>query len=122
MLFRAIPETKPAVVAEGPREGVSIALTPIYGVTIPIIVRQGNLSAKAVISDARIDKDAERDLFSFALARSGDRSTYGRVRVIRQGVEKPLIDARGIAVYTELTGRRVIFPINAAPNGNTVFM
>lgn len=113
MLFRAIPETKPAVVAEGPREGVSIALTPIYGVTIPIIVRQGNLSAKAVISDARIDKDAERDLFSFALARSGDRSTYGRVRVIRQGVEKPLIDARGIAVYTELTGRRVIFPINA---------
>lgn len=112
MLFRAIPDAKPAVVAEGPREGVSIALTPIYGVTIPIIVRQGNLSAKAVISDARIEKGAERDLFSFALARSGSRSTYGRIRVTRQGAEKPLIDARGIAVYTELADRRVMFPIN----------
>lgn len=112
MLFRAIPDAKPAVATDRPREGVSIALTPIYGVTIPIIVRQGNLSAKAAISDARIEKGTDRDLFSFALARTGNRSTYGRVRVLRQGVEKPLIDARGIAVYTELSDRRVIFPIN----------
>ena len=113
MLFRAIPDSKPAVASSGSKEGVSIALTPIYGVTIPIIVRQGNLSAKAAISDARIEKGAERDTFSFALARSGTRSTYGRIRVIKPGVDKPLIDARGIAVYTELTDRRVIFPVDA---------
>jgi P pilus assembly chaperone PapD len=114
MLFRAIPDSKPAVVSTGPKEGVSIALTPIYGVTIPIIVRQGNLSAKAAISDARIEKGAERDTFSFALARSGTRSTYGRIRVIKSGVDKPLIDARGIAVYAELADRRVTFPVDAA--------
>lgn len=112
MLFRAIPESKPAVADTGPKEGVSIALTPIYGVTIPIIVRQGNLSAKAAISDPRIEKGDERSTFSFALARSGTRSTYGRVRVIKPGVEKPLIDARGIAVYAELADRRVIFPVD----------
>ncbi len=112
MLFRAIPESKPAVADTGPKEGVSIALTPIYGVTIPIIVRQGNLSAKAAISDPRIEKGDERSTFSFALARSGTRSTYGRIRVIKPGVEKPLIDARGIAVYAELADRRVIFPVD----------
>jgi P pilus assembly chaperone PapD len=112
MLFRAIPDSKPAAPSTGPKEGVSIALTPIYGVTIPIIVRQGNLSAKAAISDARIEKGAGRDTFSFGLARSGTRSTYGRIRVIKPGVDKPLIDARGIAVYAELDSRRVIFPVD----------
>jgi P pilus assembly chaperone PapD len=113
MLFRAIPDSKPAVASNDPKEGVSIALTPIYGVTIPIIVRQGNLSAKAAISDARIETGGDRDTFSFALARSGTRSTYGRIRVIKPGVDKPLIDARGIAVYAELADRRVIFPVDA---------
>jgi P pilus assembly chaperone PapD len=112
MLFRAIPDSKPATTSAGPKEGVSIALIPIYGVTIPIIVRQGNLSAKAAITDARIEKGAERDMFSFGLTRSGTRSTYGRIRVIKPGVDKPLIDARGIAVYAELADRRVIFPID----------
>lgn len=113
MLFRAIPDAKPAVTSDQIKEGVSIALTPIYGVTIPIIVRRGNLTATAAISDARVDKGEERDTFSFALARTGTRSTYGRVRVTKQGVAKPLIDARGIAVYTELKDRRVIFPVDA---------
>ncbi len=113
MLFRAIPDSKPATASTAPKEGVSIALTPIYGVTIPIIVRQGNLSAKAAISDARIEKGAERDTFSFGLTRTGTRSTYGRIRVIKPGVDKPLIDARGIAVYAELADRRVIFPVDA---------
>ncbi|MEK6636642.1 MAG: molecular chaperone [Pseudomonadota bacterium] len=113
MLFRAIPDSKPAVANESPKEGVSIALTPIYGVTIPIIVRQGNLSAKAAISDARVEKGAERDSFSFALSRTGTRSTYGRIRVIRAGFEKPLIDARGIAVYADISDRRVVFPVDA---------
>ena len=114
MLFRAIPESKPAAVSTGPKEGVSIALTPIYGVTIPIIIRQGNLSAKAAISDARVEKGTTRDTFSFALARTGTRSTYGRIRVTKAGVEKPLIDARGIAVYAEVADRRVIFPVDEA--------
>lgn len=113
MLFRAIPDSKPATASTGPKEGVSIALTPIYGVTIPIIVRQGNLSAKAAITDARIEKGDERDTFSFGLTRSGTRSTYGRIRVIKPGVDKPLIDARGIAVYAELADRRVVFPVDA---------
>jgi P pilus assembly chaperone PapD len=113
MLFRAIPESKAATASTGVKEGVSIALTPIYGVTIPIIVRQGNLSAKAAITDARIEKGAERDTFSFGLTRNGTRSTYGRIRVIKPGVDKPLIDARGIAVYAEVADRRVIFPVDA---------
>lgn len=120
MLFRAIPATKPVVNDPNtPRTGVSISLTPIYGVTIPIIVRKGALSATAAISDARIDivKEAgepDQSEFSFALARSGTRSTYGSIRVTKAGLPKPLLEARGIAVYAESANRRVAFPIDPA--------
>ena len=46
MLFRAIPDPKP-VTDTAPKQGVSFQLTPVYGVTIPVIVRLGNLEAKA---------------------------------------------------------------------------
>ena len=114
MLFRAIPVAKPVVASAAPKEGVSIALTPIYGVTIPIIVRKGSLTATAAISDARVGKGAEGQEFSFALARAGTRSTYGRIRVTKAGLPKPLIEARGIAIYAETQNRRVIFPVDPA--------
>ena len=114
MLFRAIPAPKPVVPDAGPKQGVSIALTPIYGVTIPIIVRRGSLTATAAISDAKVEAGKEGQQLSFALSRTGNRSTYGRIRVTKPGLPKPLIEARGIAVYAETKERRVIFPIDAA--------
>lgn len=114
MLFRAIPEAKPAAASSTPREGVSIALTPIYGVTIPVIVRQGSLSATAALSNPRLVRDGDESLFQVTLARNGTRSVYGRIRVTKAGVDKPLIEARGIAVYAELASRTVSLPVDAA--------
>lgn len=124
ILFRAIPDATPAVALEGQaREGVSIALTPIYGVTIPIIVRKGSLSVTASISDfqkVKVDPATNDvvangpdavDAISFTLARRGDRSTYGRIRVTKPGLAKPLFEARGVAVYAEVTSRTVTLPI-----------
>src|SRR5215210_1627591 len=56
LLFRAIPEARPAT-APVPVKGVSFRLTPVYGVTIPVIVRLGNLSATAGI--ANVAKSSE---------------------------------------------------------------
>lgn len=114
MLFRAIPDAKPVVAVPGPREGVSISLTPIYGVTIPIIVRQGNLQATAAISDPRVIESKHGPAIAFKLSRSGTRSTYGRIRITRAGLDKPLVEARGIAVYAELSERMVMLPIDPA--------
>ncbi len=111
MLFRAVPDAQP--VTETPREGLSIALTPIYGVTIPIIVRKGALQATAAISDVRLATDENGPALTFQLARSGSRSVYGRLRVTKPGVAKPVYEARGIAVYAELDRRRVELSIPA---------
>lgn len=112
MLFRAIPDTVAATpqtsVSSG---GVSIALTPIYGITIPVIVRVGDLSATASLGKAWIAQEGDQPHFTFDLARSGNRSVYGDIEVTRPGVKDPLFLARGIAVYPEVTDRRVSIPV-----------
>jgi hypothetical protein len=109
MLFRAVPDAQP--VGQGPRQGVSIALTPIYGVTIPVIVRKGALQARAAISNVHLIRNSGQVSLAFDLARSGNRSVYGRVRVTKAGVAKPVYEARGIAVYAELSMRTVALQV-----------
>lgn len=114
MLFRAIPNAKSVVPDPKADNGIAISLTPIYGITIPVIVRKGNLTAKAVLASPKLVRDAEGDYLSLKLTRTGDRSVYGRVRVMRNGSDKPLVDARGIAVYTEVGEREVRLPVDPA--------
>src|SRR5207247_2335822 len=60
LLFRAIPPATPVVqpAASQPEKGVRFQLTPIYGVTIPVIVRLGNLQATAGIANVHLEKKA----------------------------------------------------------------
>ena len=109
MLFRSVPDAPPAPAgaAKPAGAGVSIALTPIYGITIPVIVRVGNLGAEAAIGAAWVSESADGPAFNFDLARTGDRSVYGDIEVTRPGVAEPLLVARGIAVYPEVGARKV---------------
>ena len=61
MLFRAIPPATPVVqpTDEQPK-GVQFKLTPVYGVTIPVIVRLGNLQATAGIANVHLEKKRRR--------------------------------------------------------------
>lgn len=107
MLFRAIPDAKPVESGAGRKDGVSIALTPIYGVTIPIIVRQGSLAASAAIANPRMLREKEGPALAFTLSRSGSRSVYGQIRITKPGIAKPVFEVRGIAVYAEIPERTV---------------
>lgn len=113
MLFRAIPAPQPATQAKKV-DGVAFQLRPIYGVTIPVIVRLGNLEAKAALSNVRKVVDNGKAAVSLDISRSGTRSTYGEIRVVKAGVDKPIAMASGVAVYTELGQRSLTIPIDPA--------
>ena len=119
LLFRAIPPATPVVQASAQTapKGVSFQITPIYGVTIPVIVRLGNLQATAAIADVKLDSKDGRRAVSLELSRKGTRSTFGEVRVIKAGVKTPIALQRTVAVYTELDKRRVTIPIDEAFTG-----
>lgn len=110
LLFRAVPDPRPA--GERPSsQSVGFRLTPIYGVTIPVIIRLGNLEAKAGIADVRLAETKEHKAISVELVRSGNRSTYGELKVLKDGLKTPLAEMSGVAVYRELDRRTVTIPL-----------
>jgi P pilus assembly chaperone PapD len=119
MLFRAIPPATPVVQASAPstEKGLRFQLTPIYGVTIPVIVRLGNLQATAGIANVHLEPSKDGPAVALDLTRSGSRSTFGEVRVLKAGVKDPIALQKAIAVYTEVNSRHVSIPVSGGFKG-----
>lgn len=113
LLFRAVPPPNPvAAPSAEPPKGVRLRLIPIYGVTIPVIVRLGNLQASAGISNIRLERKGGKAAVALDLSRSGSRSTFGEVRVLKAGVKDPIAVNRTVAVYTEIDKRHVAVAVD----------
>jgi len=120
LLFRAIPPARPVTAPKDQPSatGLRFALTPIYGVTIPVIVRLGNLSAKAGIANVHLASHEGKPAVALDLSRSGGRSTFGEVRVLKAGVKQPIAIQRAVAIYKEVATRRVTIPLDEAFKGS----
>lgn len=112
MLFRAIPKTPAADGSQQPNEGLRIQIIPIYGISIPVIVRKGSLTATAALTNVRVGKDNEGPALEFDLNRSGSRSLFGEVHVTKPGIAEPLSITKGIAAYPEIARRKVSIPLS----------
>ena len=119
LLFRAIPPALPVTSkdAQSAASGLSFQLIPVYGVTIPVIVRLGNLEATAAISNVELKKKDGKPVISLDLSRRGARSTFGEVRVLKAGVKDPIALLKGVAVYTEIGSRHVAVPLDDSFKG-----
>jgi P pilus assembly chaperone PapD len=111
MLFRAIPKTN-AVTDDGAGTELKIQLIPLYGITIPIIVRKGNLTATAALANARLGRDEDGPVLELDATRKGERSVYGEFRVMKPGQAEPLVVQKGIAIYPEIEKRKVDLPLS----------
>lgn len=103
--FKAIPVSTPAQV-NPPTTDVKVHLIATFGVSIPIIVRHGQTSATATMSDLAIIPGASPDkpmILSATINRSGNRSVYGDlVATFSNGKGRPVAIATigGVAIYT----------------------
>lgn len=116
LLFRSVPDAADPTAAPGNTgsDGMSIRLTPIYGVAIPVIVRVGSVNGQASITMAKVENSDGRAGIHVELARDGDRSVYGDLAIRRAGHKDPIARVRGIAVYPEIAKRTVAIPVDAA--------
>ncbi len=111
--FRAVPSAlKPEAAASAAAAGVSIKLTPVYGITIPVFVRRGRLDGAATIANAHLVSAFAGNYVALDMTRSGQRSVYGEL-IGKSPRGEVLFDLRGIAVYAEITRRTVAVPISA---------
>ncbi len=122
LYFRAIPKEEPQgqETTATDTTGIGIRLIPIYGISIPVIVRIGNLSASCTIGELALEQKEEGSpVLKLVLNRQGTKSVYGDLTVDYVSPTEERINVgkvRGIAVYTPNTVRRFSMPLTV-PEG-----
>jgi len=125
LLFRAVPVSDVptdsiAPTAANAPKGVSIRITPIYGVSIPVIVRYGSTSATATIDELKVAiGENHTAVLSGRIGRTGNCSVYGDLVVAyaqKGGAFRPIGRMGGVAVYTPNAVRNFDVPLTL-PDG-----
>lgn len=119
--FRAIPKAKPLGEKDEVRDTttISVKLTPIFGITIPVIIRVGESTTKVTITDPSLDLNSDTvPKLNLTFNRTGNMSVYGDLAVDHislQGKTTRVGIANGVAVYTPNTIRRFQLNLNRLP-------
>lgn len=118
--FRAVPKPKPLGEAEKVKDSttISVTLTPVFGITIPAIIRVGESSTGVKLSDLALKMVEGNPVFSLVFNRTGNMSSFGDLAVYHistQGKETKVGIANGIAVYTPNKIRKFQFNLNSVP-------
>jgi P pilus assembly chaperone PapD len=109
--FRAIPNAKPLGEEEKKdTTTLSIRLIPVFGITIPAIIRVGESDTKMTLSDLNFSVQNDTiPVLQVKMNRTGNMSVYGELTVNHlspAGKATPVGKASGIAVYTPNAARR----------------
>lgn len=127
LLFRAVPaepDARSEPVPGAPAGGLSIDLVPIYGVSIPVIVRHGETKASVALSGLERIAPAVpggRAALRFRIERSGNQSVYGNLTAtFAADGGKPLVvgQANGVAVYVPNAARVFTLPLDPPPGSS----
>jgi hypothetical protein len=113
--FRAVPNEKPlGEAAISNDSSVSIKLIPIYGISIPALIRVGETTAAVDITEGKYGIEADTLPFViFSFVRTGNMSVYGNVSIehIANGRTIKVADVKGVAVYTPNQRRKMWIPL-----------
>ncbi len=123
LLFRAIPDEGGQSV-EQPAEGggLQIRLIPVYGITLPVIIRHGKVSSNVSLSELNVippNETSPLPFLSFRITRTGNASAFGdftATHVSSSGDETIVGEVQRLAVYTPNKSRTVSIALRV-PDG-----
>ena len=110
--FRAVPKEGALGMedANADTTALSIRLIPIFGITIPIIIRTGENNTKVSLSGLELNQvNDTTKVLTITFNRTGNMSAYGDIRVTHispEGTNTLIGSINGIAVYTPNTVRK----------------
>jgi P pilus assembly chaperone PapD len=129
LYFRSVPRKKSVTDdANADTTALSIRMAAVYGVSIPVIARKGDLTAAVEMKQLAVTPgtdSAKTPVLSLLLDRTGAMSTYGDITVTwlpEQGAPMVVAVAKGVAVYTPNRNRTFSVPLRfdrskGAPRG-----
>ena len=123
ILFKAIPkEAGVDVKSVTKSDNISISLTPIISISIPVIVRHGKTDASVALSSVKYNpppKEGALPSLYMEIKRDGNQSVYGDMLVEHvqdNGTSNVIAQINGIAVYTPNEKRALTLPLKV-PDG-----
>lgn len=95
---------------------MSVQIIPIYGITIPIIIRVGKGTVNTTLSNLEIeDRQNALPLLKLVINRTGNNSIYGDISVEyipEKGKPYEIGLVGGVGVYTEINKRSISIKLN----------
>jgi hypothetical protein len=119
--FRAVPDEKPLGddQAASDTSSIGIKLVPIFGISIPVIIRNGYLDVNVALTNIKLDLKTDTvPNMQVTFLRSGTKSVYGDLTVMwvpNQGQSLEVGVVRGIAVYTPNKSRTFKLQLRNVP-------
>lgn len=110
LYFRAEKESAPlSLEAKKDSKLMAVQITPVFGISIPVIIRSGNVNASSTLSDLKIENQQDSiSNLKFTINRTGNISIYGDIiaeYIPLSGKPVEIGLARGVAVYTSVSKR-----------------
>jgi hypothetical protein len=92
-------------------KSLSVQIIPIFGMSIPVIIRTGEISVTAALKDLKLEiVDKTSRVLNFNIHRTGNISLYGDIRVsFVPPIGKPyeIAAVNGVGVYTNIEKRNI---------------
>lgn len=97
------------------KQAIKLAVQP--AISLPVFVRNGNLSASANISNTKVSRTNAGLTANFTLNRTGNSSIYGDFDFVclDNDQNKVLKQVRGVSVYPEIEKRYLSFNLEFSP-------
>lgn len=118
LYFRSEKSYKPLGMGNAERDSttLSVQLIPIFGMSIPIIIRTGAVNVSATLSDLKLDSQQNTiQNLKLTIHRTGNISLYGDIIIQYIPVQgKPYQIGRvaGVGVYTDINKRYMVVKLN----------
>jgi hypothetical protein len=105
--YNLLEKTKPLMDSNQ----LSISIIPIFGITIPIIIRSGEVSVSATLSNLKLDiQQSAIQSLALTINRTGNISIYGDIIIEYipvQGKSFEIGVVKGVGVYTNISKRKI---------------
>jgi len=122
--FRAVPAERPLGEKEVLKDttSISIKLIPVFGITVPVIIRVCESTTRVSISDVSFEiVNGTMPIIKMAFNRTGNMSVYGDIAIDHispQGKVTRVSFIQGMAVYTPNPIRRLKVDLDKSPDIN----
>ncbi|WP_020591244.1 fimbrial biogenesis chaperone [Kiloniella laminariae] len=109
LLFQQVPEALPQAASSSTQAGLSVEIKTIFGITIPVLVRHGQLESQGQLTNIQPSQHNGEKNISLRIARSGKQSLRGDLVALAGRTEVGRLN--NVAVYLSTPYRDVVMPL-----------